>query len=80
MPVYEFTCQACGKRFEKLFRTMGNQKPAADCPECGSAKTQRALSLVNAGESKSRGGAAAGGGEMPFCGRCGGPGPCGTGE
>ncbi len=75
MPVYEFTCQACGKRFEKLFRSMSG-KPAAPCPECGSTKTQRALSLVNAGESKAGAGNATSG-EMPYCGRCGGPGPCG---
>lgn len=74
MPVYEFTCQSCGRRFEKLFRTM-SPKPEADCPECGSRKTVRALSLVNAGDSKAR--AAKGQAEMPFCGRCGGPGPCG---
>ena len=71
MPVYEFMCQSCGERFEKLFRTMGG-KPSAQCPRCGSKQTQRALSLVNAGESKSRGGPTG----VPMCGRCGEPGPC----
>lgn len=72
MPVYEFTCQSCGQRFEKLFRTM-SAKPAADCPRCGSRQTVRALSLVNAGESRSGAAAAS---DAPMCGRCGGPGPC----
>ncbi len=75
MPVYEFTCQSCGERFEKLFRTMSAESDAK-CPKCGSSKTARALSLINAGESKGSAGASAGG-DMPFCGRCGGPGPCG---
>lgn len=76
MPVYDFTCQNCGKQFDKFFRGMA-EKPKADCPHCGSAQTKRGLSLVNAGESK---GGSAGGGEMPqmpMCGRCGGPRPCG---
>ena len=76
MPVYEFNCQGCGRRFEKLFRTMSD-KPRADCPACGSKKTVRALSLVNAGESRSRSAGGSSAAEMPFCGRCGGPGPCG---
>ena len=75
MPVYEFTCQGCGRRFEKLFRSM-SQEPAAECPHCRSKKTVRALSLVSAGASKTS--ASSGGAdEMPYCGRCGGPGPCG---
>ena len=74
MPVYEFICQSCGQRFEKLVRTL-TPKPEADCTACGSRKTVRSLSLVNAGDSKS--GAAKGEAEMPYCGRCGGPGPCG---
>ena len=80
MPVYEFTCESCGRRFDKLFRSMSD-RPAAACPACGSAQTRRALSLVYAGERKVGGGGAATGsaeaGGMPFCGRCGGPGPCG---
>ena len=73
MPVYDFTCAACGHRFDKLFRSMPD-KPKAACPKCGSGKTERALSLVNAGKSEPSGSAAA---EMPMCGRCGVPGPCG---
>lgn len=74
MPVYDFTCDACGQQFDKLFRGM-TEKPKAACPECGSKKTSRALSLVHAGESK--GGPTADTADMPMCGRCGVPGPCG---
>ena len=73
MPVYDFTCEACGKRFDKLFRRLPDS-PTAVCPACGSEKTKRALSLVNAGESKSSAPASS---DLPMCGRCGGPGPCG---
>ena len=71
MPLFDFTCTACGHRFDKLFRTMTN-KPDAECPKCGSGETKRALSLVNAGQSDATSGEAA-----PMCGTCGVPGgPC----
>ena len=69
MPVFEFTCDQCGKRFDKLFRTVSGE-PQAICPACGSKKTHRALSLVNAGESR---GGSASGDAAPFC-PCGKPG------
>lgn len=73
MPVYEYGCEKCGAKFEKLVRTM-SESGAPACPECGSAKTSRAPSVF----------AAVGGGGTraelppPMCGRCGGaPGSCG---
>jgi putative FmdB family regulatory protein len=73
MPIYEYTCQACSKAFEHLQRTMADG-PRPACPECGSKKTARMLSVF----------AVAGDGaktqpsdEAPMCGRCGGaPGSC----
>ena len=41
MPMYEFTCGDCGVEFEELTPA---DKAEAACPECGSNKTQRALS------------------------------------
>ena len=71
MPLFDFTCSACGHRFDKLFRTMGDS-PEAECPQCGSAETKRALSLVNAGQSEGKGAEG-----LPTCGSCGVPGgPC----
>ena len=34
MPLYEFQCESCGHRFEKLFRRM-QDTPFSDCGECG---------------------------------------------
>jgi len=70
MPLYEFDCRACGRRFEMLMR--GADAPA--CPACGARDLERALSTFAVG---------AGAAPEPFsagaCGRCGdprGPGAC----
>jgi len=39
MPLYEYTCEECGKRFEKLAHS-GDE---VDCPGCGSSDTARNL-------------------------------------
>jgi putative FmdB family regulatory protein len=41
MPIFEYTCQACGHQFEFLVR--GQASPA--CPSCKSKKLQRLWSL-----------------------------------
>ena len=72
MPIYEYTCQKCNSKFEQLVRSMGAEAKFA-CPECGSQKTARTLSVfaVGAESGKSQNAAA------PTCGRCGGaPGSC----
>lgn len=54
MPIYEYTCQECREKFERLVKTMdGKTNPA--CPSCGSKKTERAMSVfaVSEGQSKS---------------------------
>ena len=38
MPIYEFLCPACGKRFEEL---SGAGTEHAECPECGSPEARR---------------------------------------
>lgn len=74
MPIYEYECKTCNGKFEQLQRSMSNEvKPK--CPECGSAKTARALSVFAVGAEsgvKSSAPSPAPG----MCGRCGGPGPC----
>ncbi|TNE92900.1 MAG: zinc ribbon domain-containing protein [Deltaproteobacteria bacterium] len=32
MPIYEYACESCGHRFEKLVRLNAEPPP---CPECG---------------------------------------------
>jgi len=40
MPIYEYTCEKCDKKFEILI--IGKDKPA--CPECGNRKVKRLMS------------------------------------
>jgi len=68
MPIYEYSCRACGQRFEEL---VFGQAPAPACPTCAGADVERLLSAVAVGRSESP--APAG------CGSCGdprGPGAC----
>jgi putative FmdB family regulatory protein len=64
MPLYEYTCQECGQQAELLVRDGG----ALQCPQCGSPKLQKLLSIVAA---PSRGESPGGGGDGPA-------GPCGS--
>ena len=41
MPIYDFSCKACGHEFEALVR--GAKQPA--CPECKSEQLERKLSM-----------------------------------
>jgi putative FmdB family regulatory protein len=75
MPIYEYHCKSCEAKFEKLVRSMSAADDGIKCPECGSDKTARALSVFAVaaeGSAKTAGASDAG----PMCGRCGGPGPC----
>ena len=66
MPLYEYRCDTCGKRFEVLQR-MGDGAEGLACPACGSEAIARQLSTF----------AAAGGpGDAGFGARSGG---CGSG-
>ena len=44
MPVYEFECEECGRRFEEL--TSSEMRSVA-CPDCGAERTRRLLSPVS---------------------------------
>ena len=43
MPIYDFSCERCGHRFEELTRP-GETAP---CPACGAADVRRVFSSVN---------------------------------
>lgn len=43
MPLYDFTCGACGERFEEL--VLGTE--AVACPSCGSDQVERLISQVS---------------------------------
>jgi putative FmdB family regulatory protein len=67
MPLYEYTCRSCGKRFEVLQR-MGAGSDGVVCPACGSSEVGKQFSTFAS---------ASAGGPMP----CGAPSAssCGTG-
>lgn len=77
MPIYEYTCKSCDKSFEHLHRSMnGAATDKIKCPECGSTKTARALSVFAAVSSQGKSSASA---PATGCGRCGSPNPCPSG-
>lgn len=57
MPIYEYVCQTCNSKFEKLVRSMNAEQNIA-CPKCGGKKVGRQFSsfAVGGGEGKSEGG------------------------
>ncbi|MEM1305762.1 MAG: zinc ribbon domain-containing protein [Planctomycetota bacterium] len=61
MPLYEYLCRECDREVELLVRG-GDESPS--CPECGSEKLMKLLSVPSAPGS-------ALGGDEP-------PGPCGS--
>ena len=67
MPIYEYTCLACEREFEKLVQ---GAAPVA-CPACGADRVMRRLSLFRARTAVSAG-PASGGGAAPMGGCCGG--------
>lgn len=45
MPIYEFRCENCGHIFEKI--CFSSDKTEIACPQCGSGKTNRQLSVFS---------------------------------
>jgi putative FmdB family regulatory protein len=45
MPIYEYRCEACGSRFEKLVR---GSSVAVACPGCGGEKLEQQYSTFAA--------------------------------
>jgi putative FmdB family regulatory protein len=48
MPLYEYRCQTCGKRFE-LLRRMQDAEKDLQCPQCRSLEVERMLSTFATG-------------------------------
>jgi putative FmdB family regulatory protein len=70
MPIYEYVCDDCRSKFEKLVRRWGE---AVDCPGCGSAALQKQLSTFAVASSS--GSSADARCDAPACGQ----GACGSG-
>lgn len=45
MPIYEFECQSCDHRFDRL-QKLSDPDPET-CPECGKAQVKRALTAAS---------------------------------
>ncbi len=45
MPIYEYRCEACGERFDKLFTSLRQVPPEITCPTCHSPNVHRLLSM-----------------------------------
>jgi putative FmdB family regulatory protein len=48
MPIFEFSCNECGYRFEKLDRGVTSH---VDCPACGSLDIKKEISSFTSGAS-----------------------------
>lgn len=74
MPIYEYKCDGCGKKFEKLMRSYDAAPPA--CPSCEGEKVTMQLSTFAA---HSGGSSSSAGADAPPCasGMCPTPGMCG---
>jgi putative FmdB family regulatory protein len=72
VPIYEYSCSSCKHHFEQLIRNPANASNVA-CPECGSTKTARTLSVfaVNSGSEPQA--YIPNRNDAPTCGHCGGP-------
>ena len=73
MPIYEYSCDDCGTKFEKLVRRTADAG-AVECPSCGEKHLTQEMSTFAA--QVGSGGKSA---DMPSCpsGRCSTPGMCG---
>jgi len=54
MPLYEYVCQACGHRFEKLVRNTTSDEGDVTCPECRAEGSQRVLSAFAVNTHRTR--------------------------
>jgi len=54
MPVYEYECESCGERFERLFMSPEDRPSEIACPECDSTEVHRVFSppVVHSGEAR----------------------------
>lgn len=44
MPIYEYQCQQCDHKFDKLQKI--SAEPLVDCPDCGQAKLVKLISAA----------------------------------
>lgn len=54
MPLYEFTCERCGKSFEEL-KSLADRDEPGICPDCGAEAKRELSSFAVVGASSGRG-------------------------
>ncbi len=74
MPIFEYLCKGCGKKFEAI--VYGKQQ--AECPQCNGTQLEQQLSTFAAHSSDKSSGSASGFPKAPPCGMP--PGSCGGGS
>ncbi len=52
MPIYDYSCAACGAEFEKLVK-MSTPEGDVACPSCGAHEANKQLSVFAVGKSSS---------------------------
>ena len=52
MPIYEYVCDDCQTRYERIVMSAGQQ---IDCPKCASKRHTLQLSVFSAGKSSADG-------------------------
>ncbi|MDP9170109.1 MAG: zinc ribbon domain-containing protein [Acidobacteriota bacterium] len=77
MPIYEYLCESCGSKFEKLVRRT-EEALESGCPSCGQKHLKQEYSTF-AARAGSSAASSAGASDMGSCpsGMCGTPGMCG---
>ena len=50
MPLFEFVCKKCGKKFEKI--VFSTDKEEIECPQCKSKEVEKQFSLFSANSSE----------------------------
>lgn len=60
MPIFEYLCLGCGKKFELLQKSANAVQPK--CPGCGSTEVEKELSTFSSGTGSSQGSCAPSGG------------------
>jgi putative FmdB family regulatory protein len=72
MPIYEYRCEDCGTKFEKLVRR-STESAELECPSCGKSHLKQELSTFAAHAAGPKAS------DAPVCpsGRCSNPGMCG---
>ena len=67
MPIYEYTCSACGHRLETLQKM--SDAPLSDCPACHARALEKLMSVAGINVKAGHNGAApvCGAGACPAC-------------